>query len=105
MAEKVETILRRSVFNTRPRDFYDVYILITTQSFDKKVFSEALKKTIEHRGTENQINDFNDTMEIISRSTNLKRMWNNYQTQFAYAKDISFEDTCGAINNLLSSIK
>lgn len=26
MAEKVETILRRSVFNTRARDFYDTYI-------------------------------------------------------------------------------
>ena len=26
MAEKVETILRRGVFNTRPRDFYDAYI-------------------------------------------------------------------------------
>jgi predicted nucleotidyltransferase component of viral defense system len=28
LAEKVETILRRSVLNTRPRDFYDVYILM-----------------------------------------------------------------------------
>ena len=41
LAEKVETILRRSVFNTRPRDFYDAYILITTQSFDEAVFVEA----------------------------------------------------------------
>ena len=30
LAEKVETILRRSVLNTRPRDFYDVYILLKT---------------------------------------------------------------------------
>ena len=44
LAEKVETILRRSVFNTRPRDFYDAYILITTQKFDKAVFAEALEK-------------------------------------------------------------
>ncbi len=31
LAEKVETILRRSVLNTRPRDFYDVYIMMKTQ--------------------------------------------------------------------------
>ena len=37
MAEKVETILRRSVFNTRPRDFYDAYILATTQKFDQSI--------------------------------------------------------------------
>ena len=91
LAEKVETILRRSVFNTRPRDFYDAYILITTQSFDRQLFAEALKRTIEHRGTENQINDFNDTISVISYSADLKKMWKNYQNQFTYAKDISFE--------------
>ena len=31
LAEKVETILRRSVLNTRLRDFYDVYILLKAQ--------------------------------------------------------------------------
>ncbi len=91
LAEKVETILRRSVFNTRPRDFYDTYILISTQNFDNVVFSEALKKTIEHRGTKNQINNFNDTLAIIESSEDLKKMWNNYQKQFTYAKDISYE--------------
>lgn len=101
LAEKVETILRRSVFNTRPRDFYDAYILITTQSFDKNVFREALKKTMEHRGTENQINDFNYTMDVILSSIDLQKMWSDYQKKFVYAKDISFEDICGVIKSLL----
>lgn len=105
LAEKVETILRRSVFNTRPRDFYDAYILITTQRFDKAVFGEALEKTIEHRGTRNQINDFDSTMDVIFESSDLQKMWSNYQSQFSYAKDISFEDICNAIKGLLSEIK
>ena len=104
LAEKVETILRRGVFNTRPRDFYDAYILITTQKFDKTVFAEALEKTIEHRGTRNQINDFTSTMEVVSESEDLRRMWNNYQSQFSYAKDISFEDACNSIMDLLAKI-
>lgn len=79
LAEKVETILRRSVFNTRPRDFYDAYILITTQKFDKAVFAEALEKTIEHRGTKDQINDYMDTMTVIENSDALKTMWSNYR--------------------------
>lgn len=105
LAEKVETILRRNVFNTRPRDFYDTYILITTQEFDKKLFAEALEKTIEHRGTRNQINDYMDTLTIIENSKDLRRMWSNYQKQFAYAKDISFEDTCKSVNELIIGIK
>lgn len=104
LAEKIETILRRSMFNTRPRDFYDAYILITTQSFDKALFAEALEKTIEHRGTRNQINDFGSTMEVVSESADLRRMWNNYQSQFPYAKDIRFEEVCNSIKELLSKI-
>ena len=103
LAEKIETILRRSVFNTRPRDFYDVYILVATQSFDKAVFVEALNKTIEHRGTKNQIKDFSSTMHVILENADLQRMWKNYQSQFSYARDISFEDTCDAIIGLLDS--
>ncbi len=49
LAEKVETILRRGEFNTRPRDYYDVYILTKTQSFDHSVFVEALRSTANRR--------------------------------------------------------
>lgn len=51
MAEKVETILSRGVFSTRPRDYYDIYILGTTQKYDKALFLEALSATAEHRGS------------------------------------------------------
>ena len=100
LAEKVETILRRNIFNTRPRDFYDVYILITTQTFDKVLFMNALNKTIEHRGTKNQIGNFKDTITIIENSPELKNMWNNYQRQFYYAKDIGFDRIINELRNL-----
>lgn len=48
MAEKVETILSRGVFSTRPRDYYDIYILGTTQKYDRALFLEALSATAEH---------------------------------------------------------
>ena len=51
LAEKVETILRRSVLSTRPRDFYDVFILEKTQNYQPELFREALKATAEHRGS------------------------------------------------------
>ena len=41
LAEKVETILRRGELNTRPRDFYDIHILCTTQKYDSAIFKNA----------------------------------------------------------------
>jgi len=47
LAEKIETILRRSAGNTRPRDFYDVYLISKTQKFNIDVFRKALCATAE----------------------------------------------------------
>ena len=90
MAEKVETILRRGVFNTRPRDFYDAYILTTTQKFDKTVFADALRATENHRGTTQQIADVPSILHNIEESPELKTMWDKYRKQFAYAADIEY---------------
>lgn len=101
MAEKIETILRRGVFNTRPRDFYDAYILVTTQKFDKKLFLEAIAATAKHRGTAKQIEDVSSIIKNISESRELRDMWNKYRRQFAYAKDIEFDDIVSELLKLM----
>lgn len=101
MAEKVETILRRGIFNTRPRDFYDAYILTTTQKFDITVFEDALKATANHRGTTNQIADVPSILHNIEESPELKTMWDKYRKQFSYAKNITYEQIMDSIKALL----
>ena len=101
MAEKVETILRRGIFNTRPRDFYDAYILTTTQKFDITVFEDALKATANHRGTTDQIADVPNILHNIEESPELKTMWDKYRKQFSYAKDITYEQIMDSIKALL----
>lgn len=56
MAEKVETILSRGIYSTRPRAFYDIFSLETTQKYDKTVFLEALSATSDHRAFFNIFN-------------------------------------------------
>ncbi|MDQ2086449.1 nucleotidyl transferase AbiEii/AbiGii toxin family protein [Herbivorax sp. ANBcel31] len=78
LAEKIETILRRGELNTRPRDFYDVYILNKTQSYNGTVFSEALKKTSVHRETTHIFNELEKRIEILESSESLKKRWSKY---------------------------
>ena len=101
MAEKVETILRRGIFNTRPRDFYDAYILTTTQKFDITVFEDALKATANHRGTTDQIADVPSILHNIEESPELKTMWDKYRKQISYARDITYEQIMNSIKTLL----
>ena len=101
MAEKVETILRRGVFNTRPRDFYDAYILATTQKFDKAVFAEALSATAKHRDTAEQIADVSGILHNFDESPELRTMWDKYRKQFAYAQDITYEQIMDVVRTLV----
>lgn len=102
MAEKVETILRRGVFNTRPRDFYDIYILTTKQQYDKETFKAALNATANHRGTFEQIKDANNILQIIKESDELKIMWDKYRKQFSYAKEIEYFTIINILMKLLN---
>lgn len=92
MAEKVETILSRGIFNTRPRDFYDVYILGTTQRYDKKIFLKALEATAIHRGSREQIIDKTGIIEKLSASEELIQMWEKYRKKFSYASELQYAD-------------
>lgn len=105
LAEKLETIITRSVLNSRPRDFYDVYILTKTVPFDKATLKQALLATAEHRHTREIIeNESQNRLAVIESSAELQMQWKKYQTKFKYAKDISFEDTVRAIRDLFSEI-
>lgn len=101
MAEKVETILRRGVFNTRPRDFCDAYILATTQKFDKAVFTDALRATANHRGTTQQIADVPAILRNIEESPELKAIWEKYRKQFAYAAGIEYGQIMAVLRALV----
>lgn len=107
LAEKLETIISRGDQNTRPRDFYDVYILNTLQkqNIDNKILKDAFAATVKKRGTEHIVSNYKEIIETVANSTVMNNQWTRYQKEFDYAKDINFKDICSMIKELLSSIK
>lgn len=101
LAEKVETILSRGIFNTRPRDFYDVYILGTTQMFDQMIFKEALDATSLHRGSKEQIADKRNIIEQLANNDDLIQMWGKYRKKFSYASDIEYANIIKVLKRLI----
>lgn len=107
LAEKLETIISRGDQNTRPRDFYDVYILNTLQkqNIDDKILKDAFAATVKKRGAEHIVSNYKEIIETVASSTVMNNQWTRYQKEFDYAKDINFKDICLMIKELLSSIK
>jgi predicted nucleotidyltransferase component of viral defense system len=92
LAEKVETILRRSVLNTRPRDYYDVYILAKNCRVDIHLdtFRAALNATVENRGSQAALEDRERILHEIQADPTMLERWDRYRRDNYYARDIEF---------------
>ena len=104
LAEKVETILRRGELNTRPRDFYDVYILTKTQSINNTVFAQALRSTAAHRETNHIFNNICNRLSEIHNSETLRSRWIKYTKDYRYADGISYEDVINSLRTLTNNL-
>ena len=102
LAEKVETILRRGILSTRPRDFYDVYILEKTQAYQPELFREALQATAEHRGSMDILQNADRIISRLETSEDLKQQWARYQRQFTYAAQIEYRFLIESLKRLLN---
>lgn len=104
LGEKIETILSRGIFSTRPRDFYDVYAIVAALPYDKKILKTALIATAGHRGSLDKIKNTEAILKDISESLELKRLWKNYQSQFPYASTINYDDVIELLRKIVPSV-
>lgn len=103
IAEKLETVISRGDQNTRPRDYYDIYILAKLQSSNIEFDSlkAALNATTKKRGSKAVVENYHRIMDIVRSSEIMRKQWDNYQRSFEYAKDIVFEDACDTVVQLM----
>jgi len=106
LAEKLETIISRGDQNTRPRDFYAVYILSMLQSnnIEMEQLKSAIHATAVKRGSSLVLTNYEAILGAIQSSEIMQNHWRRYQKDFEYANDISFEDTCISVRNLMGQI-
>lgn len=103
MAEKLETVITRGDQNTRPRDYYDIYILTKLQysNIEPDSLKAAFKATADKRGSAVVVKDYRKIMNTVRNSEVMQRQWKNYQKDFEYATNIVFEETCDAVVQLM----
>ncbi len=94
LAEKIETIISRNVLNTRARDYYDIYVLTKTKWYlvNEELLVDAIVKKFEERDSMIYLQDIYRIFEDISKSSDLRGAWNNYQKKYEYAQGIEYSD-------------
>ena len=107
LAEKLETVISRGDQNTRPRDYYDIFILTRLQekNIDLDALSLAIDNTAKKRATSEIIKDYRHIMDVVKQSDAMIRHWDDYKKDFDYARDIGFTDTCDSVVEIMDKIQ
>lgn len=100
IAEKFQAMIELSVANSRMKDFYDVYNLLTDNKFDNETLEEAIKATFVNRGTSYTENHALFTAEF-GTNPQRKKSWTVFLNKINRDKELEFEDVMRLISEKL----
>ena len=94
LSEKIETILRRGTFNSRMKDFYDIYYFLTKlrNEIDINILKEAVKNTFSKRDSFKYLMDYEQIINSIIDNERIERLWNIYTNRYNYANGIDINE-------------
>lgn len=100
LAEKLETVISRSITNTRMRDFYDIHILLKSQNINFDILALALERTAKKRGNFSLLENAESVLKIVKSDEDMKRLWNIYQKKFKYAGEYTWDEVIHSVREL-----
>ena len=106
LSEKIETILKRGEFNSRMKDYYDVYFFLTKlkNEIDISALKEAINNTFSKRESFEYLTDYERIIYSINSSNKIKKLWNIYSNKYRYANGISFDEIMELLKGLMQKL-
>lgn len=98
IAEKFQTVIARGILNSRMKDYYDLYYLVTYKDYSREKLKNAIIRTFNKRETE--IKKIDEILLEIKNSEFVKDMWTSYSQQYTYSRKIGFEDVFYVIQKI-----
>lgn len=104
LSEKIETVLRRGRFNSRMKDFYDIYYFLKylKNDMDMNILKMAIKNTFDSRDSLSYFKDYKEIMNSIRYSELMIKQWKIYSNKYNYANNISFNDILDMLEKFLN---
>lgn len=92
LAEKMQTILSRGLANTRMRDFYDIYEIMSSKAeqVDMDVLEKAFESTCAKRETAFSKEEVNVILNKIKVDSGLEEMWNRYRSVNYFVNELEW---------------
>jgi predicted nucleotidyltransferase component of viral defense system len=101
VAEKFQTMIDRALANSRMKDFYDVYSILSSDKMDKGILSDAIVSVFNNRGT-----GYDDNHPLFNgefKNDPIKQtQWNAFLRKMKYKGDLPLNEVVDYITEKLS---
>lgn len=106
LAEKIETILRRGKYNSRMKDYYDIYFFLTKlrNAIDINILKDAIDNTFTKRESFEYLNDYDKLIKSIIDSERIKNNWKSYSKKNSYANNIELDQIMFLLNDFIKEL-
>ncbi|MBN2050734.1 MAG: nucleotidyl transferase AbiEii/AbiGii toxin family protein [Spirochaetales bacterium] len=103
VAEKFEAMIVLDARNSRMKDFYDIYQIITQGNTSEKLLTDAIRMTFQNRRTPTPVNPavFDKAYGEDPRN---KQLWDSFLKRINSEKSIEFKDVLSTIQSVLEPI-
>lgn len=107
IAEKLQTILERKNYNSRMKDYYDLYFFINFKwsEINQNILKKAIKATFNKRNSLKDLANISEIIENLENDKNLKLLWKDYKEKHNYAKNVTYNDIIQSIKFIRNIIK
>lgn len=106
LAEKYESVIKRNIFTTRMRDFYDLYNLynLRKEEIDFDILKQAIISTANRRGSFSLMKQAMEIIKDIKEDDYLKELWKVYLADNLYVGDLNFSETVKVVEIIAEKI-
>ena len=107
IAEKYETIIKRTITTTRLRDFYDIYMIfkLKNDKIDVNNLKQAIWETAKNRNSTEEILESKEILEDIKNDEYLNKQWNIYKNENKYVDNIQFSEILKLLNKIADIVQ
>lgn len=100
VAEKFHAMIARDESNSRMKDFFDVYQILTNHKIDNQVLESAIKATFRARKMNYTPNVNLFSVKFANDESRLA-LWKNFLRKIKYTSSLNFEDVMDLIRDRL----
>lgn len=97
IAEKLEARVHLGMLNSRMKDFFDVWFLARTFSFDGAALADAIRATFERRGTTLEAEGLDALIGELSTDASKHTQWRAFLNKGKLVAPPNFPDVAGEI--------